>query len=358
MICCIECFKDKEIKSIIESLNKKGDCTTCGSKSVFIYDTDDDVLLADEFDQLLNIYVPVSILPNDYPKEKLNLLKDELYNNWNIFNIEKDMIYRLTTNICKEKYENTPEIFDSTVGIPEITQENYLVENSLLKTYNWEDFVLAIKTDNRFHTNYVNTKVLELLCTYVDKLYKKGKIFYRARISSKKGFGVRDMGAPPVGQATAGRVNSAGISCLYLASKELTTLHEIRAGAYDYVTIGKFVLKQDIHVVDLTSIDKISAFSDLDCTQHAINKIHLRKISQEIAKPLRRSDAPLDYLPTQYISDFIKSIKLGGKNQYSGIEYKSTMCRNGYNLAIFDESLFECESVYVTYIKDLTYDYD
>jgi len=40
MICCVECFKDTELKAIIESLNVRGECELCGHKEVFIYDTD------------------------------------------------------------------------------------------------------------------------------------------------------------------------------------------------------------------------------------------------------------------------------------------------------------------------------
>lgn len=356
MICCTSCFKDTEVKSIIESLDKQGDCETCGNKNVFIYNTEVDFILADLFDELLNIYKPMNILPNDYPRKHLKLLQDELYGNWNIFDLDKDMIYRLVTNICKEKYLNNPEIFDSPVGIAELEQESYLLKNSLLKT-DWEDFVVAIRRENRFHTDHVNLDVLKIFFTYVKKSYKEGTAFYRARISNKEGFPTTEMGVPPLGQAPAGRANSAGISCLYLASNELTALKEIRAGAHDYVTIGKFVLKQNIDIIDLTAIDEISAFSDLDSTQHAINKEHLRKINIEIAKPLRRHDSSLDYLPTQYISDFIKSIKIDGKNEYSGIEYRSTMCKDGYNLTMFDESLFECECVSVLDVEEINYEY-
>lgn len=31
MICCVECFKDPEIRGSIESLNHKGQCPICGA---------------------------------------------------------------------------------------------------------------------------------------------------------------------------------------------------------------------------------------------------------------------------------------------------------------------------------------
>ena len=74
-------------------------------------------------------------------------------------------------------------------------------------------------------------------------------------------------------------------------------------------------------------------------------------MSIDIARPLRRHDSSLDYLPTQYISDFIKS------RGFAGIEYKSTMNKSGYNLAVFNERLFECITVDVYDIRELKYEY-
>jgi hypothetical protein len=160
------------------------------------------------------------------------------------------------------------------------------------------------------------------------------------------------MGAPPRGYATAGRANPTGISCLYLSDTDKTALNEIRAGVYDYVAMGKFVLREDIEVVNLTIVDQISPFWVADNTVHAVNKKHLQKIGFDIAKPMRRHDSTLDYLPTQYISDFIKS------RGFAGIEYKSTMNIGGYNLAIFEERFFECTNVDVYDIRELKYEFD
>lgn len=354
MICCEKCFKDIEIKAIIISLNQKSTCELCGKRNVYIYSTDANNELAEIFDDLLNIYTANDDLPEDYPREKIYLLKDDLCRRWNIFNIENDLAYRVITGICHEKYQEHPELFDTPIGILELNQSDYLEEHSIMKTFEWEDFVEGIKTKNRFHTDYINKEVLYYFCNYIKKIYKAGTIFYRARIcADETGFTIDKMGAPPVGDATAGRANPAGISCLYLADTDITALNEIRAGVYDYVTVGKFVLKEDIEVVNLTLVDQVSPFwGKIDNTVHAVNKKHLQKISVEIAKPLRRHDSSLDYLPTQYISDFIKS------RGFAGIEYKSTMNKGGYNLAIFDEKLFECTIVDVYDIRELRYEYD
>ncbi len=353
MNCCVKCFKDDEVKAIIRGLNTKGVCDFCGKTNEYVYDTDANNALAELFDGLLEIYTPIANLSDMFPKDSLSLLKDILYNQWNIFRLERHNIYRLITSICREKYAEYPEIFDMPVGIPESNDSDYLKKYSIIKTFTWDDFVQEIKSKNRFHTNYINKNVLGKFCDYVKQLYKAGTVFYRARIcSDESGFDFTKMGAPPAKLATAGRANPEGISCLYLADSKKTTFHEIRAGVYDYVTVGEFELLQDIEVINLTKIDKISPFLDIDfATQLAINIDHLRKISNDIAKPLRRHDTSLDYLPTQYVSDYIKS------QGYKGIQYKSTMCQEGFNLAIFDECLFECKEVTVYDIKALNYSY-
>jgi len=76
----------------------------------------------------------------------------------------------------------------------------------------------------------------------------------------------------------------------------------------------------------------------------------LKLISQEIAKPLRRHDSELDYLPTQYISDYIKS------QGFDGVEYMSTMREGGFNLAVFAcNNSFSCTKTTVYRIKSISY---
>lgn len=244
------------------------------------------------------------------------------------------------------------ELFESPVCLKQLYDEEYLNNNSLLKSYTWDHFVNEIKTTNRFHLNYINTKVLKLFIDAAKVSYRTGDTFYRARISTdKNGFSPDKMGAPPLISAKAGRVNAEGISVLYLADSIDTVVYEVRAGRYDYLTIGTFELQEDIEVVSLDSLKSVSPFlSDGGITQHAVNLAHLERLSQEVARPLRRYDSNLDYLPTQYFSDFIKSQK-----GVSGITYRSAMAIEGVNLAAFTPSCFRCVETQVLEVTDLQY---
>lgn len=226
----------------------------------------------------------------------------------------------------------------------------------MLTTNSWDDFVIALKTKNRFHTHSINLELFSTFCSYIRKHYKKGSLFYRCRISGEDGIACQEMGAPPASMTPDGRANARGIKCLYLGDSEETTIYETRAGAYDFVTVGCFELKEDIIVADLKCINTISPFMDeLDAKELAINKEHLNKINNEMSKVMRRSDSILDYVPTQYIADFIKSRMHEGKEEYKGIEYKSVMNPDGYNLAVFNPELFECVETKIYRIDTIDY---
>ena len=351
MNCCINCFKDLEIREIIKEQNQIGDCDFCNQKKTYITNIEENDDIKSNFESLIDIYSSEKEKPDLFPIDRMDLLKNILAYRWNIFNLKPDTIYKFLTVLLPEKYTAQPELFDSPVGIFESMNEDYLQQYSILGKYQWEDFVTEIKEKNRFHTNIINKEILLKVLQLSSKIYKKGAIFYRARIcQSRGGYHKNDMGAPPSTSASGGRANPEGISCLYLADSTDTTLRETRAGVYDYVTVGKFILQKDVEVVKLSDINKLSPFVGLDINLIAANIIHLNKISKNIAKPLRRYDSSLDYLPTQYICDYIKS------KDFAGIEYKSTMFEGGTNYAMFDASMFKCIGTKVYDIKSIKYD--
>jgi hypothetical protein len=361
MIFCKNCFQDSEIIRRISSLGKLGDCPICGNTNTLIYNTEEETNLDEIFDPLLELFTIDEELPIDYPSTQKLHLTDELKRNWSIFsNISDVAMENIIQNISCSFWENNPGIFTNKVGIIERCNKDYLFNHSLVKTNNWDDFIDSVKNRNRFHTNIINTDILKRYCTFIEKMYPRGYIFYRGRISEdKKGLEVNEMGAPPPHLAKAGRVNADGISHLYLANDEKTVIHETRTSAFDVITVGAFILKQDIVVVNFRDLETISPFvDDFEILEHAINIEHLKRINQEIARILRRNDSSLDYIPTQYISDFIKSISnQHGETLYHGVEYNSTMNIAGYNLAIFYPQLFECVGVKTFVVEGLEYSY-
>ena len=168
-------------------------------------------------------------------------------------------------------------------------------------------------------------------------------VFYRARlhmISNNIPFSAKEMLAPKKEISKSGRANPMGIPYLYLCDNMATTLYEIRATYFDEVTIGKFSLsenfKEDAFISDFT--EKINLFSDSSSVNQRIKSTLLRKlISDDLSKPMRRYDSEVDYIPTQFICEFIMNY-----TNVKGIKFKSSLDSNGNNLVIFDPSIMKC----------------
>ena len=121
----------------------------------------------------------------------------------------------------------------------------------------------------------------------------------------------------------------------------------------DYVTVGKFKLKEDISVVNLRgdTFDPMYLVDTDDLEDFVMHAPFIRKLEMELSKPNRKNDKELDYLPTQYISEFIKSIG------YDGVLYKSSLFKDGYNLAIFNPKKTDCLSREVHEIDEINFNY-
>lgn len=340
MICCAECFLDPELKAAITMIGHKGNCPVCNRIDVWIYDSDidkDNSNVEELLDTILELYVPESELKDIYPETERLSLAERLKKDWNIFSGSISQISRIVEGVIEDSFDLSNKLIREKVGIPQLFDESYLKDNSMMGKYNWEDFKKYLRNENRFHSKYINLEVLaEILKDTVITIPQNEK-FYRGRISDKNGFAAKDMGAPPDDVATAGRANSKGQSCLYLSNRKKTTVKEIRAHVFDYVTIATFRLNRDIQVLDLSSITHASPFyTGKDMLSYLVNERYLREIENDLAKPLSRWDSELDYLPTQYISDFAKFLG------YDGVKYFSTFDKDSYNLALFEPSACDC----------------
>lgn len=353
MNCCEKCFRNHDMQGVIQNKQLQGDCDICGSKAVFIIPLGPTCALRDNFDFLLDVYTSEENLPREYPQGLLDHIENHLCNEWSIFNLDTKQISQFLHALYPEPNDARNPLITTRVGMLEKDDESYLTQNSIVGSSTWDAFVEAIKFQNRFFSYGINDDVMQPFLEFVKKTYKKGSIFFRARIApSSKGFPLDMMGAPPREKATSGRANSEGISCLYLSDSEETTLHEARVGEYDYVSIAQFEAIEDVEVVNIALLSEISPFLGSDITQLAVNVANFKRLSIEIAKPMRRHDSPLDYLPTQYLCDYIKSLG------YVGFEYRSAMNEDGSNLAIFYPKKFKCVHVSVYDIQSLKYSYD
>ena len=353
MIFCIDCFKDTEIRAAIEMTGHVGDCPICKNKNTWIYDSEQDANktnVQEMLDSILELYVPESELSELYPEDEKMLIEDRLLKDWNIFRGTSFEVKQIVSEYVFESLELDPRIAVERVGISQLFDEAYLNDNSIMGKYSWDVFKKYLRNENRFHSKYINLEILESVLKETESIISAGTRFYRARVSDKKGYSRKEMWAPPDDVASPGRANSKGQSCLYLCSSKNTAVKEIRAHAFDYVTIATFRLNRNARVLDLSSIVHSSPFyTGNDKVAYLVNENTLRQIQNDLAKPMSRLDSDLDYLPTQYISDFAKFLG------YDGVKYFSTFDNSSYNVALFDASACDCTYHRNFLIGDLKY---
>jgi len=144
-------------------------------------------------------------------KSSDKLLKDALYEDWDIFNGNPDQIQFITTTLCSEIYTDSEEFFNKTVHIPHFSDNDFLNKFGVIRGKSWLEFSESIKHLNRFHSNLFNADSFTSFLSYTIKPYNKGYKMFRARISDKSGFGVKEMGTPPKDKRSSGRINPEGV---------------------------------------------------------------------------------------------------------------------------------------------------
>jgi RES domain-containing protein len=202
----------------------------------------------------------------------------------------------------------------------------------------WQEFRVELMRQNRFFPKArPDLDRLRELLVYLkvppgDCLTKT----YRARIlEGDATYSPESMGPPPVGRATAGRANPAGIPYLYLASDQLTAISEMRPHRGDRVCVAEFDLEPHLYLIDLRdpkSSISLSPFAMSDEGEIILlrrNRDFLHELGEELSRPVVPRSAPVEYLPSQYLCEFIKHCG------FDGVVYRSSV-GPGVNVALFD----------------------
>ena len=170
------------------------------------------------------------------------------------------------------------------------------------------------------------------------------------------------MGPPPKNSAIEGRANPKGIPYLYLSTNEDTAIAEKRPWIGAEVTLGYFEILEDLNIVD-TSTDKpknpltkfnkhfeirsVESYSDAEKEEYIWGDINYA-----FSKPISANESTLKYLPTQFLSEKLKTIG------YDGIAYKSSLREDGHNICIFYPDKAKCFCCNMFTVNKIKYEYE
>lgn len=317
---CSECFNDLELKHfIISNSEEAGNCVYCNSTNTALIEVTE---ILDSLNDLFSLFIEC-----DFGK----LLPQVIREDWDLFSKQVD-----TTNLIDE--------------LLLLCGSNLRSQSLICYKPEIEDcfsYWGILKEDLKWKSRYlINTEKLEELkwneiLGYNLSNFSDGE-FFRARLhktGNNPAFEMINMGPPSREKAIAGRANPMGIPYLYLSLNLETTLYEIRASFLDEISVGVFRPKQHIELKLIDFTENISAFSGspFNLRDIAKSKLLKRAISSDLAKPIRRYDSELEYIPTQFICEYIKYLY-----DIDGIIFNSSLHIGGKNLVLFNTEKVEC----------------
>lgn len=312
--CCAECFDDRGLrKDIIPSLGPThGTCSYCGTADVDLVKPQQ---LANYFELLTNVYEPDA---------DGKLLVEWMKEDWQLFTHP-----RMDTAHAKELLG---EILDDGDVVRKMFSPSSTYQSEGL--IRWETLRDEMMYKNRWFLDVaMDTDRLEALLVYLpaDDLPKR---WYRARIrTGDVTYPIDKMGAPPKRLATHGRANPPGIPYLYLSSLPEAAAAELRPHTGEVACVADFTIADQLNAVDLRNPRKlVSPFLLADAG--AIGQLRadipfLERLGDELTRPVLPQGAAIDYIPSQYLCEFIKKV---GRD---GVIYRSSVS-DGINLALFD----------------------
>ena len=322
---CKNCFSDKELIGFIISQGKIGNCDCCKSLEV---ETIELVELLDFFKELFDNFQ----IKQGGDKSLISLIQG----NWNLF----------SSLDCGNKILN--EALNQTDSIINNSEEVVDFSDEILENINyWSILKEQLKWEKRYFTNIETlTEDLGWDSFFESKtIINDDETYYRARLhqnSNEDIYPIDKMSSPPPQYASAGRANPIGIPYLYLSDNEETILYEVRASYLDEISVAVFTKNEEyqneIIISDFTEAPTLYHPTEIN---KKIKSTLLKKlISRDLSKPMRRYDSELDYIPTQFICEFIKTF-----TNVQGIKFRSSLHNTGSNLVLFNQETMKCRNV-------------
>ena len=359
-LCCDCCFNDQALKEFIKEKGKKGYCDFCETEREYCIVPSE---LQDIFRPVVNLYAPVEKLEQmkgeeiGYVEEHYeDFLWEMLQKDWKVFfpnnsKVNEKLIRTMFPNTEKSYYPS--DFLDSYVYNWVDSQTKNSSDKIRYKNW-WKLLTEEIKHENRFFPRIPkwfleDSNKLFSCCV---KILKKHSIFYRAQNSNiSRKLSCDEMGKPPPEDSRNGRGNPKGISYLYLASNENTAVSEVKPYINDIVTVGKFIVNNELSVIDLRNPQIGSPFKYGEELGYYIENLSLLKsLDSELSRPVNASRNELDYLPTQYLCELIKS------KDYDGLIYNSFL-GDGYNILIYNDNKLKCIETWTVEVKNIKHEY-
>lgn len=336
MGCCVDCFRDRNIRNFIESIGEDDDCEFCEATDVPVAEPRD---VGEFIEQgLRKIY--------EDPANSVSYCSAE--GGYQYFGVQPTDYHEAVSEmeIFSERLDDPTALLDAL----DLDQDDVIrkdpygpLPDGREQVWTWETFKKDIRTKYRY-TILMNPEfegffeqLRRAIAGRLVTTLQPGTILYRARRRSCDfPLDNESLTAPPASKARAGRMNPAGISMFYGAFDKETAIQEVRPSLADEVAAATFETVRPLTILDLTSIPEASPFSDdYDFVYDQFDRPFLLYFARDISKPVRPEDAEGDYLATQALVELLKAKGVPGIPRLHGIRYRSSLREGGEAILLF-----------------------
>lgn len=362
---CINCVKDKRLKMLIEQIGKSDKCDGCEENAIVINS------VSNEFSQFIKALVRFHYSEWDY---NTHFGGDHYYqlfdSSGNIFfdknrfkdsDVFDELVSFIDDAECYEDPEKGVSIF---AGYWKGDQNPPLTSIKSDRDTKVMEISARLKNENFFLFEDEMLSILKSYSTNCALTLKKESTYFRGRIGydDKKRsidggwegeivyvpFSNSKIGAPPPFLTNVGRINRHGVSFFYCATDKYTAISEIRPHPGDKVSIGQFILKNDINVFDLSDKQFLNYYETDKKLDEFKTLSTLCELMNKVVPPSERDF----YSITQLIADCARILN------FDGILFNSSV-GEGSNLVIFDPAQVEYtfENAEVVEVDDVKYNY-
>lgn len=347
MKCCTDCFKDERARELAKGLaiDDPGTCGLCGNKSELRLVVSDESELAEHFSDLLSIFSPSNGEDDCCPS-----LYEAFFGTWSILEeVPKTSFDKMIRAMFPED-NRVAKLLSGEVRFDPSPDPEDWYSLSFFGDKDWTEFSRELKNVHRYHANIANKDVLNRVFNALSKeITSSDGSWYRARRWNEmplEKLSKDELKEAPESKAGEGRMSPRGVKCLYISSSLHGAMSEIRASRHDDIAVMEMLPTRSLKILDLSRIAAISPFDEnVDCRELASNLKNLIQIKEALVKPMRSTDDEIEYVPTQYIADYARSIGFDGIGYESVLhESDETPSYNIASFALFDDA-FRCQDI-------------
>lgn len=349
---CARCFDDEYIEAFIDSTVDSPECDFCGRKS-----------------RVKNIAAPLDGVV-DFILEGVNREYERAVDalgwesaeggyqgaHWDSY----DLIEQIGLDLPNDDGKLLEILVECFGDEPWCDRDPYAQREDERLVSSWERFCEFIKYKRRYfffqhkqeellapHEYLSPSELLGFIGKTVENLdlvkaVPAGSLIYRAR-QQKAGerlHGSYDFAPPPVQRALrSNRMSPAGVVMFYGSDDAKTAVLEIDDDPKLGIAVGTFRTTREMKVLDLTKLPRRLGFFEQQPDSSEVNRYSVAFLHNFVksvsAKVESGSREHIDYVPTQVVTEWFRTVFRHGGSALDGIVYPSTQNPGGHSFVVF-----------------------